>query len=252
MVKLATKLGLAVVGVGFTAFMATPALAGMTFTLEGAGVQDTTLTGQMVRENFESLDLGVTQNYSLANGIGTINSAKIEAANQYGGAGGSGNYLRGGSTITFNEAQAYLGFWWSAGDSSNNIELFGEDDASLGFYSTSLVSDFINALPQADRDAYSGNPNSQFLNKNSGEYYSYLNFFGTEGTKVKKMVLSGGNFESDNFAFSTKARSTSGDILSGEAATVPEPTTILGLMATAVVGMISTRRRQASALNLSS
>ncbi len=250
MVKLSTKLGLAVVGAGLAAFTANPAFAGVTFTLEGPGVQQTTLTGNMTYENFESLGLGVTQNYALAGGIGNMNSAKIEAANQYGGADGVGNYLRGGSTITFNEAQSYLGFWWSAGDHTNNIELFGEDNASLGSYSTALVSNYINTLSQAEKDAYNGNPNDEFLNRNSGEYYSYLNFFGTKGTKVKKMVLSGGNFESDNFAFSTKAKSTTGDILSGEASEVPEPTTVLGMLATAVVGMVSMRRRQSPEMSV--
>ncbi len=250
MVKLSTKLGLAVVGAGLAACTASPAFAGVTFTLEGAGVQQTTLTGHMAYENFESLSLGVSQNYALAGGVGVMNSAKVEGANQYGSAGGVGNYLRGGSTITFNEAQSYLGFWWSAGDHTNNIELFGEDNASLGSYSTALVSNHINTLSQAERDAYSGNPNEAFLNQNSGEYYSYLNFFGTKGTKIKKMVLSGGNFESDNFAFSTKARSTTGDILSGESAEVPEPNAVLGMLATAVIGMVSMRRRQAPKLSL--
>ena len=250
MVKLSAKLGAAAIGIGIVSFSASPAMAGITFTLEGAGVQETTLKGDMVYENFESLGLGVTKNYSLAKGVGTMDSAKIKSANQYGGAGGIGNYLRGGSTMIFDEAQSYIGFWWSAGDSSNSMELFGEDDTSLGFYSTSLVSDFINALPGAERNAYRGNPNQQFLGQNSGEYYSYLNFFGTEGTKIKKMVLNGGNFESDNFAFSTKARSTTGEILSGEAAEVPEPTTILGLLATAAVGMVSMRRRQSASLSV--
>jgi PEP-CTERM motif len=190
------------------------------------------------------MSLGQSTNQSFAGGIGTMDVALIEAANQYGAAGGSGNYLRGGSTITFDEAQAYMGFWWSAGDGTNSIELFGEDDASLGFYSTALVSDFINTLSQAERDAYSGNPNQQFLNQNSGEYYSYLNFFGTGGTKIKKVTLSGVNFESDNFAFSETAKSTTGRVLSGEANEVPEPTSILALMAVAAVGTASVRRRQ--------
>ena len=250
MVKLSAKLGVAAIGVGLVAFSASPARAGITFTLEGAGVQQTTLTGDMVYENFETLGLGISQNYALANGIGTMDSANIESANQYGGAGGIGNYLRGGSTIVFNEAQSYIGFWWSAGDYTNSMELFGEDDASLGSYSTSLVSDFINALPTAERKAYQGNPNQQFLGQNSVEYYSYLNFFGTEGTKIKKMVLRGGNFESDNFAFSTKAKNTTGEILSGEASEVPEPTAILGLLATAAVGMVSLRRRQTASLSV--
>lgn len=250
MVKLPAKLGVAAIGVGLAALSASPAMAAITFTLEGAGVQQTTLTGNMVYENFESLEPGISQNYALANGVGTMDSAKIESANQYGGAGGIGNYLRGGSTVIFNEAQSYIGFWWSAGDSSNSMELFGEDDSSLGFYSTSLVSDFIGALPEAERNAYRGNPNQQFLGQNSGEYYSYLNFFGTEGTKIKKMVLNGGNFESDNFAFSTQAKNTTGEILSGEAAEVPEPTAIIGLLATAAVGIVSLRRRQTASLSV--
>ncbi|MGB3574486.1 MAG: PEP-CTERM sorting domain-containing protein [Phormidesmis sp.] len=245
--KLASTLGIAVFGSCLAALFANPALAGITFTLEGAGAQKTTLGGDIFTETFEGMSKGTNTNVSFAGGRGTMSVAKIEGANKYGGADGVGNYLRGGSSITFNEAQAYMGFWWSAGDGTNSIELFDDADESLGFYSTSLVSDFIDGLSPAERAAYSGNPNEKFLNQNSGEYYSYLNFFGTEGSKIKRVELNGVNFESDNFSFSKTARSTTGDILSGEATEVPEPTTILGLLATAVVGMVSVRRRQSVA-----
>ncbi|MEL7069241.1 MAG: PEP-CTERM sorting domain-containing protein [Cyanobacteria bacterium J06581_3] len=247
MTTLATKVGLTLAGTLLTTLSATPAFAGITFTLEGAGAQETTLTGNIFTEDFESMSLGTSNNVSFGNGLGTMNVAKIESANKYGGAGGAGNYLRGGSSISFNEAQAYMGFWWSAGDGTNSIELFDEADESLGFYSTSLVSDFIDNLSETEKVAYSGNPNDNFLGQNSHEYYSYLNFFGTEGSKIKRVELNGHNFESDNFSFSTTARSTTGDILSGEATEVPEPGAILGLLATAAFGAASRRRRQASA-----
>lgn len=247
MVKLSAKVGLTIAGTLLTTLSATPAFAGITFTLEGAGVQETTLTGDIYTEDFESMSLGTSSNVSFAGGLGTMNTAKIEGANQYGGAGGAGNYLRGGSSITFNEAQAYMGFWWSAGDGSNSIELFDENDDSLGYYSTSLVSDYIDALSEEEQMAYSGNPNDNFLKQNSHEYYSYLNFFGTEGSKIKRVELLGGNFESDNFSFSTVARNTTGEILSGEPTEVPEPASILGLLGTAVLGSISLRRRQSLA-----
>jgi len=246
MATLATKIGLTVAGTLLTTLSATPALAGITFTLEGAGAQETSLTGNIFTEDFESMSLGDSTNVSFGNGLGTMNQAKIEDANQYGGAGGAGNYLRGGSSITFNEAQSYMGFWWSAGDGTNSIELFDEADESLGFYSTSLVSDYIDGLSETERLAYSGNPNDNFLKQNSHEYYSYLNFFGTEGSQIKRVELNGKNFESDNFSFSTTARSTTGEILSGEATEVPEPASVLGLLATAAIGAASLRRRQAS------
>ncbi len=242
--KLTSLLGVAVLSTGFAALLANPALAGITFTLERAGAQRTTLTGDIFTETFEEMSKGTSRNVSFANSLGTMSIAKIEGANKYGGADGIGNYLRGGSSITLNEAQAYMGFWWSAGDGTNSIELFDEADESLGFYSTSLVSDFIDGLSQEERAAYSGNPNKNFLNQNSREYYSYLNFFGTNGSQIKRVELKGKNFESDNFSFSKTARSTTGDILSGEATEVPEPTAIFGLLATAVMGMVSVRRRQ--------
>jgi hypothetical protein len=43
MAKFVTRLGLAVLGAGLAAFSASPAFAGITFTLEGAGVQNTTV-----------------------------------------------------------------------------------------------------------------------------------------------------------------------------------------------------------------
>lgn len=248
MVKLAAKVGAVLAGTCLTTLVATPAFAGITFSLEGPGTQETTQTGSIFTEDFEGVNLGPSVNTSFGDGLGSMSVSLIESANRYGGAGGTGNYLRGGSSISFDEAQSYMGFWWSAGDETNSIELFDEADESLGFYSTSLVSDFISSLPTAEEQAYRGNPNERFLNQNSGEYYSYLNFFGTEGSKIKRVELNGRNFESDNFSFSTKERSTTGHILSGDPTEVPEPAAVLGLVAATAAGMLSTRRHQSAEL----
>lgn len=245
-VKRIGQFGLATLGItcGLGLVSVESASAGITFTMEQAGVQNTTLKDVVVEE-FESLTTGTFSNFELAGGIGTMNTAKIEGANRYGAAGGVGNYLRGGTTITLDEAQSYFGLWWSAGDGSNKLELFDENDVSLGEYSTSAVGDVIRALSPEEEAKYRGNPNEQFKGQNSREYYSYLNFFGTEGTKIKSIVLSGGNFESDNFAFSTKQQDTTGTLISGEHETVPEPASVLGLLA--VTGLVTTVRRKASA-----
>jgi hypothetical protein len=213
-------------------------------------------------------------NYAWTNGtatVGTIDQVYVHQADQYGGAGGVGNYAVqstsvGGdyhtptTTITFptGEGQAghaYFGFWWSAGDAEN----------VLSFYSgTTLVAqlttdNLLNKL--ASSPAYYGNPTAgTFHGQNSNEAYAFINFFGDSGTTWDKIVFSNlgqSGFESDNWTDRVGAWGTgSGETgpmpgvqvasVSGTTVTmmeaIPEPSSVLCLSAT--LGLLAFRRRR--------
>ena len=108
--------------------------AGLTFTVENAGVQATTVPGA-ITETFDSRPLG-NLTAPLVTPVGTFSGGVIAPADVYGGAGGTGSYyavgIEGGglsATLTLPTAENYLGFWWSAGDSENSFKVY--DGATL-------------------------------------------------------------------------------------------------------------------------
>jgi outer membrane autotransporter protein len=147
----------------------------------------------------------------------------IVAADQYGGAGGTGNYLTENSTfppnhpatvsttIMFVDPERYFGIWWSAGDPFNVLQ-FLSNGKVMQTFTTSDVVNFIDQSP--DKDGYLGNPNPQFKGRNSGEDYAYLNFFAKEGVSFNEVVLSNTGstgFESDNHTVATNFQDITGD-----------------------------------------
>lgn len=133
--------------------------------------------------------------------VGTYKNYSIVAANQYGGAGGTGNYLvqstsssLGGiskTTLTLNTPSAYFGLWWSAGDASNVMEFYNGTTLVAHF----TTADLLKRLPST----YNGNPNNR--TQNTGEAYAFLNFFGAGTTTWDKIYFSNNGtsgFESDN------------------------------------------------------
>ncbi len=205
-------------------FASASAHAGITFSYEAAGVENTTVAGA-VTETFNSAPLGVISStyYSSAIG-GTYSSGQIIAANQYGGAGGSQYDVTGlGNTtsqsLTFDAAKTYFGMWWSAGDAANVLD----------FYSGgSLVATFnVNTVTASLSSAYKGNPDSAFLGQDAGEYFVYLNFTGTGGTTFDKIVFNNATssgFESDNHSvYSGDITKIPGTVVGA----VPEPSTVV-------------------------
>jgi hypothetical protein len=171
--------------------------AGIVFTIENPGVQATTVPGA-VTETFNSLTPGPLTSY-ISPGIGTFAGGQIVAANQFGGAGGTGNYYAVGSeshstlgTLTLNSPQDYVGLWWSAGDRENVLQFF--DGASL--VGTFDVGDIIGSGLSS---SYFGNPNNR--SQDSREPFVYLDFTTTGGTQITSMDFENGlgtGFELDN------------------------------------------------------
>ena len=238
-------------GLGLMSAASNQADAGLILSAEAAGVQASTVSG-VTTESFNEYTAGKYTSLSgVATPVGTLSSpgVAIQAADQYGGAGGSGNYFAIGSesgttsaTLALNGAQAYFGFWWSAADANNSIDFY-----SAGKY---LGSFSAAAAMAALGSAYNGNPNS---GADSGEKFAYLNVTGTNGTTIDQVVfrnstLSTG-FELDNLSIkATDADGPSGTIISN-GILVPEPSS---LVMASIAGLIGTgtwlgnRRRTAA------
>jgi len=227
--------------------LGSPAAMADTFlqTYELPGVQNTTATfsGGTGVETFESANLGFggfVSNFGGGPYTGTYSSgARIDDANQYGSAGGTGKHAvtfeDSGYSITLNKKVSYFGYWLSALDRGNVVEFY-DDDELVGSLTPANVLASIGSNP-----AYFGNPNSAFAGKNKGEPYAFVNFYDTDGTfnkivfRERPMV---GGYESDNHTVGIYK-----DI--GGIPAVPEPGTYgLMLAGLAGVGFLARRRRQ--------
>lgn len=188
--------------------------------------------------------------YSTPNGlvtnVGTFDQAFIQKANQYGGAGGTGNYfdvdqLTAGysqdiqSTLTLNSPQQYLGFWWSAGDPYNVVKFYN-GDSLVGTYQTSNVVNYISSI---NGQGYYGNPSDNFKGQDGGEPFAFLNFYAKGNTQFTKLVFtnnSGTGFEVDNITLAQGYQSN-------KVTQVPEPSNIVSVLALATLGLLSQRKR---------
>jgi hypothetical protein len=208
-------------GAGSVAQNAAAAAFVVSFEGEAAGVQNTTATfstggvetfdtrpvhtyPQSFTTNFGTSGAGSTITGTYAAGSG--NGIQINSADQYGGAGGNGNYAVAfqntpySLTLTSNIAGGvnYFGFWLSALDRGNFVTFYGNGGQKLFTFNP---QDVINAVQHsANSSQYYGNPNSPYR-PDGGEPFIFVNFFDTTGSFSKvsfSEVNSGGGYESDN------------------------------------------------------
>ena len=201
-------LGLSLLGSALPAAAAT-----IEFYVSPPGIQASSRPS-ITTENFDSLGtnaLPASGNWAV--GAFTATSGKYFPAGQYGGAGGAGNYLSVSSnnanaiSVLLNGDRRYIGFWWSAGDSSNRIDFYDAGNNLLASFDTASLVTFLSpktgSITAIDGGSYSknsyyGNPNpppDRVLN----EPYAYVNLLisGTTAT-FKKIVMVGTGFELDN------------------------------------------------------
>ncbi len=268
MKSLLTKLTISAGVVLSAATVSHPAMAAsFEVTLEAPGVQQSTLSTNpnaygaknVVVDNFNSDQTGYnTTSLAFAGNsqIGSYNQGVIAAASQYGGAGGTGNYLtvqpglfgtssdiqKSTTTLTLNTPQRYFGLDWSAGDKYNELDFYSGTQL-LEKFTTADVIDFIGKQSNA-KDYYS-NPNQQFQGQDSSEPFAFLNFFAdpnnTSVTFDKIQFINNSSstgFESDNHTVASDYVTISGKNIS-----VPEPSAALGVLMIAGFGIFSQRRR---------
>jgi hypothetical protein len=228
------------------------AQAGFVLTANAAGSQTSTVAN-ITTETFDSFKAGRYQTLNTAIGTLTSPNMQIVSNDQYGGAGGQGNYFSIGAqsgatsaTLMLNGAQAYFGFWWSAADNENKITFLSHGSVVASFDSSTASG----ALGSSYLGNPNGNPNSP---PDAGEKFAYLNFIATDGSTFDEVDFSnlntGTGFESDNWSVSSTALTPTypGTPIGGVTpSAVPEPSslamTAVGL--SALVGLISARRKR--------
>ncbi|MEO5916423.1 MAG: PEP-CTERM sorting domain-containing protein [Luteolibacter sp.] len=205
-------------------------------------------------ETFTGAAPGYLGSYSTAIGSYSGDSHVI-AENIYGGYQ-EGNYLGiytgESTTLTLTAPVAYFGFYFSAGDAGNIVELFSGGNLVLTF----RTGDLINMLPKtvgSQIQAINGSfyntadyygqpgPNQEATNN---EPYAYVHFVGTAGTTFDQIRFSEPNtatFETDNHSVRATAPLLPGTLVDITGA-VPEPSgTALVLFSLGTLAMV--RRR---------
>ena len=219
------------------------AQAAFNISVEAPGVLNSTATFDTYGiETFDSNTTGSNQTFSPAfsgTGItGTFSGVNVVAANQYGGAGGTGNYVSPGSSnsfsMTLDSNVTYFGLWISALDGTNDLTFFNGGTLVKTFTPSDLL-----ALVSGNH-AYYGNPSGTFVGQDSGEPFAFVNFYDIGGTFNKVVVTSGG-YESDNYTVGTFT-SQSGTAV-GPTTDAPEPIS-LALLGTGLAGLGLAKRRK--------
>jgi hypothetical protein len=245
----------------------------VTFEGEAAGVQNTTATfTASAVENFNSLPVhtypsSITQTTATGGGSITMNytagsssGIQINSADQYGAAGGTGNYIVAfnSTPYTLNLSSTnvagginYFGYWLSALDAGNEALFYGNNNQLLLTFKAQDLISYLNTLPNPSE--YYGNPNTAFKGQDSGEPFVFLNFFDTTGTFSKvvfeELPSYGGGYESDNHTvgnYATMGQGTTLPLVASVQSAVPEPASWLMLLAGFGVIGIALRARPAS------
>ncbi len=190
----------------------------------------------------------------------------ILANDQY-GAGNQGNYLgvnpANPTTITFTSPVGYFGLLWCAVDSGNNLSLYDQNNALLGTFNSSSFTQILGASTTVtalngktyNTADYNGQPTGTNAatptlanRQNNGERYAFLNFVGTGGTTISKIVETetGATFESDNYAVRSTAptvdKNNNNSLVFVSA--VPEPSAWAMIVAAAGLLLMTVGRRR--------
>ena len=233
-------------GLAAASLLAAPASAGWFVNYEAAGVQNTTagFTTKGV-EDFSGQTAGLPAAFETDFGtagaiVATYSGGRIDTANQYGSAGGTGNHIVTFSnlepitidfTTTLPEGLTYFGYWLSALNAGNQLQFYN-GATLLATINPGDVSGHTGSCP----NSYCGNPNPPFLGQNGGEPYAFLNIYFTGGDNYNKIVITqtaGGGYESDNHTVGFYT-SVGG---------IPEPATwAMMIMGFGLVGVAARRR----------
>lgn len=219
---------------------------------EAAGVENSTASFSSVGvETFNEQSVGmhssISTNFGNTGISGTYsgpNGVQINAADQYGGAGGTGNYAvafqNDPYSLTLNKQVNYFGYWLSALDPGNTVTFYN-NGVQVGQVTPSMITPSLNS-------SYYGNPNANFKGQDSGEPFAFVNFYDTTGSfnqiKFSEAPTFGGGYESDNHTVGVFTK------MSSASAVVEAPLPLLGSSPIAVLvlaaGFLAAQRRAAT------
>ncbi len=195
-----------------------------TVTIEDPEIQAKPSGDELFTVDFNDLAVDTTNSFTMESSDG-INAYTysgdllIRQTNIHGGADNS-YYIEprtlepSSFNIVTDKNQKYFGFWWSAGDASNIITFFNNDEIVATFHTQDVIATLAE-LP--NKQNYYCNPTPMFAEEVCHEPYAFVNFF-FEGEEAYNRVTisstaSGSNFESDNHTFSTKPQEITGCII---------------------------------------
>jgi hypothetical protein len=185
-----------------TAMYATSAQAVVVVSVEAAGVTNTTTyTVDSAVETFNDDAIGAnvvttSPQFTTFGQPTTYTGTKISAANQFGGAGGTGNFASVTPTaspfvLSFagETPLTYFGLYASAINAGNAIQ----------FYNNGALLDTFSFTSLSLSSGYKGNPNAPFAGLNGTQNYVFVNFvIGSGYDEVRLLQNGSGSFEVDN------------------------------------------------------
>ncbi|AXE53857.1 putative Ig domain-containing protein [Aurantimicrobium sp. MWH-Uga1] len=224
----------------------------LNFYISPPTVQNTYVAGAEIA-TFNSYTTGAcptawTSDTSTSIGTITTTGCSISGPNQYGGAttgaggaalsrpsGNGTNYASVPSnktvTLTLDQPESYLGFWWSAGDANNTVKLYsgGTSGTLVGTFTTaslvSLLNNGVGSITAIDNTSYQsceyfGNPvltTSRCGNLTNTEPFAYVHLIGANGLTFDTLVFSqgsSGGFEFDNMAIARNVNTPATSLIS--------------------------------------
>ncbi|MBK1883384.1 PEP-CTERM sorting domain-containing protein [Luteolibacter pohnpeiensis] len=193
-------------------------------------------------ETFSNASIGTLTTYRSNALGGTYTSVQgtsyFQVNNRYGASNGGTQFaVKGGAitSLTLDEEVSYFGFYFTAGDIYNSIDLYSGDTLLMAF-STETLIDYIPRTAGTTVTAIDGNTYNTIdyygqpvTNLNGNEPYAYIHFFATDGTTIDRIDFhqevntNTSVFENDNHSTLVVAPTVPGSFVY----LIPEPSSLI-------------------------